>query len=289
LKSFRAFHALLFVIAATSIGLASILVRLSEASATACAFWRLFIASAVLFTITALRNDFAELRRGYIYTIASGIALAAHFILWMDSLFRVSVAVSTTIVVIYPAHLMFAEVLQGERIRFGAAIGLLLAFSSVALLFSKSLALGYAGSAIGVAESFLASVCAAIYFYIGRISRRNMSTSGYASMTYLVAAITTLIYSLAIGDNVFSYLSRSWHWFLALALVPMIGGHTVMNYLLRFYSASTVTSIALTEPITASILASLLLGESIGIIEVIALAMSVTGVYIVLKSGSASK
>jgi len=286
LKSFRAFHAPLFIIAATSIGLASIFVRLSKASATACAFWRLFIASAVLFTVAALRNNFAELRRGCIYTIASGIALAAHFILWMDSLFRVSVAVSTTIVVIYPAHLMLAEVLQGERIRFSAAIGLLLAFSSVMLLFSKSLALGYAGSAIGVVESFLASICAAIYFYIGRLSRRSMSTSGYASITYLVAAITTLIYSLAIGDNVFGYLSRSWYWFLALALVPMIGGHTVMNYLLRFYSASTVTSIALTEPITASILASLLLGESIGIAEVVALAMAVIGVYIVLKSAN---
>jgi drug/metabolite transporter (DMT)-like permease len=64
----------------------------------------------------------------------------------------------------------------------------------------------------------------------------------------------------------------------------MVGGHTVMNYLLRFYKSSTVTSIALAEPVVASILAAAILRERIGFIEVTALAMAIAGVALVIKS-----
>jgi len=276
-------HAPLFILASLSIGIASILVRVSGASSVACAFWRLFIASLMLMMVSSVGCRRVLHRKALVYPLIAGFALSLHFVLWMDSLFRVSVAVSTTVVVLYPAHLMLVEVLRGEKVGYSAVAGLLIAFAAVVLLFSKSLVVKSVAEVLGIVEAFIASLAAALYFFIGRASRRSMATAEYATTTYFTASLITLAYSLAIGDNVFSYLPASWPWLLALAVVPMLGGHTVMNYLLRFYKSSTVTSIALAEPVVASILASIILNERTGLVEVVALAMAITGVALVLK------
>jgi drug/metabolite transporter (DMT)-like permease len=276
-------HAPLFILASLSIGIASILVRVSGASSVACAFWRLFIASLMLMLVSSVGCRRVLHWKALVYPLIAGFALSMHFVLWMDSLFKVSVAVSTTVVVLYPAHLMLVEVLRGEKVGYGAVAGLLIAFAAVVLLFSKSLVVKSMAEVLGIVEAFIASLAAALYFFIGRASRRSMTTAEYATTTYFTASLITLAYSLAIGDNVFSYLPASWPWLLALAVVPMLGGHTVMNYLLRFYKSSTVTSIALAEPVVASILASIILNERTGLVEVVALAMAITGVALVLK------
>uniref|UniRef100_A0A7C4FHV9 DMT family transporter n=1 Tax=Ignisphaera aggregans TaxID=334771 RepID=A0A7C4FHV9_9CREN len=280
----RKTHIPLYVLASLSIGVASILVRVSQASPAACAFWRLFIASLLLLAVSGTSHAHALCSRKLLYPLVAGLALSAHFVLWMDSLFRVSVAVSTTIVVLYPVHLALVEVFRGEKVGLGVAVGIAMAFTAVVLLFSNSLAVSSLAGVLGAAEAFVASLAAAMYFYTGRLSRKRLSTAEYSSATYLIASLTTLAYSSAAGDNVFSYLQNSWPWLLALALVPMVGGHTVMNYLLKFYKSSTVTSIALAEPAVASILAAVILRERIGFIEVAALAMAIAGVALVIKS-----
>ncbi|MEM4848896.1 MAG: EamA family transporter, partial [Ignisphaera sp.] len=81
---------------------------------------------------------------------------------------------------------------------------------------------------------------------------------------------------------VFVYLPKSWLWFLLLAIVPMLGGHTIMNYLLKFYRSSSVTSIALAEPVIASILAVLVFGEVVEVFHIVCLAIILIGIAISL-------
>lgn len=272
---------LLFALAAASIGSASIFVRLSMASPTACAFWRLFIASLLLVTFSR-RVEVASLKK-VAYPLIAGVALAAHFVLWMDSLFRVPVAVSTVIVVSYPIYLVAVELARGEKPRVTKVAGMAMGFLGVAILSMSVLESGAQASIIGVAESFIASIMVAVYFYTGRATRNAMKLGDYLLLTYSTASVVVLAYSFIIGDNVFSYLPRSWPWLLALAVVPMMGGHTTMNYLLRFYKASTVTSISLTEPITASILAAIILGEVLRPIHAAALLLAVAGLTLVVR------
>ncbi|MEL9940746.1 MAG: DMT family transporter [Ignisphaera sp.] len=282
----RAVHAILFVVAATSIGSASILVRLSNASPIACAFWRLAIAATILALVpTGEKVLWSMPRKHFINTLIAGFALAAHFVLWMDSLFRVSVAVSTTIVVLYPVHLAIIEFAKGEKPTHLEVMGIATSFLSVVLLAAYAQHSPVKDSFIGVAESFAASIAAAIYFYMGRASRRYMGIKEYSVATYASASIATLVYSFIAKDNVLAYLQKSWAWLLALAVVPMIGGHTTMNHLLKFYRSSTVTSIALAEPAIATTLATIILKESLEPIYIVSLALATAGTAIVIMTG----
>jgi drug/metabolite transporter (DMT)-like permease len=51
------------------------------------------------------------------------------------------------------------------------------------------------------------------------------------------------------------YPGWTWVYFLALALVPTIGGHTVFNWALKYVKAAVVSVSILGEPIGATILA----------------------------------
>ena len=57
------------------------------------------------------------------------------------------------------------------------------------------------------------------------------------------------------------YGARTWLAFVALALVPTIGGHGLANKSLRVLPAPTVGLFLLGEPVGASILAYVLFGE----------------------------
>ncbi len=81
---------------------------------------------------------------------------------------------------------------------------------------------------------------------------------------YATAAVVLLASSLALGAPLVGYPLGEYLIFLALAVVPMIFGHTVYNWALRYVSAPIVSISLLGEPVGASILAYLLLGESPG-------------------------
>ncbi|MCS7111000.1 MAG: DMT family transporter [Ignisphaera sp.] len=278
----------LFFVAMISIGSASILVRLSGASAVACAFWRLLLSIPPLLLLSIANRAKLVYHPSYLrccskYFILSGVALALHFILWMDSLFRIPIGISTTIVVAYPIHLLVLEAFTLREIPRGReAAGILIAFAGIGMFFSNA----YTNSSltvVGVLESFIASILAAVYFYTGRLARKSLDVYSYAIPTYALGALTVAIYNhIFIRDDLLHQLSSSWAWLVLLALVPMIGGHTVMNYLLRYFKSSIVTSIALAEPIIATLLAIPLLAEVPSHNQIAALTITLSGVAIAI-------
>lgn len=281
-------HGVFFIVAAMSIGLASILVKLSSASAIACAFWRLFFSSLLMSIICLITKSniisiFKVLDGAKIALVfAAGFSLAFHFILWMESLFRIPIAISVTIVVAYPLHLALVEIIfEKERKIITPLAGLLLGFLGIVILFREAYV--YAKlDALGVAQSFIASILAAMYFYIGRLLRKTINLYLYSFQVYAVASIIVFLHSSIVGEDVFMYLPKSWIWFLLLAIIPMLGGHTVMNYLLKFYRSSSVTSIALAEPAIASILAAILFREVIEMLHIVCLAIIMLGIALSL-------
>ena len=97
--------------------------------------------------------------------------------------------------------------------------------------------------------------------------------------------MTILLYALITRENIINYGLRSYLFFLALALIPMLGGHTLMNYLLRYLRTSIVTSISLTEPIGASILAYYILGQELSIEKILIMMMVIISVAIAMYQG----
>ncbi|RLG73682.1 MAG: EamA/RhaT family transporter, partial [Thermoprotei archaeon] len=96
-------------------------------------------------------------------------------------------------------------------------------------------------------------------------------------------------YSFLIGENILQHSFNTYIYFILLALIPMIGGHTVMNYLLKYLKTSIVTSIALGEPVGASILAYYILGQEVDLLKASAMALVLFSLFLVITQGIKEK
>jgi len=160
----------LMIIAWMSISSASVLVLLSNANAYAAAFWRLLFSFLILLPVGLLNHGISLLRLSPA-SFTAGVLLGLHFLLWMQSLFMISVALSTTIVVTYPAVIAVLErVLLKEKLSAQQLAGIILGTAGVAVLVRPSL---QNESFAGIALAGVASLLAAGYFMLGRIARRG--------------------------------------------------------------------------------------------------------------------
>jgi len=257
----------LAIIVWVSISSASILVILSKAPAEACAFWRLLISALILHVIGFyrdgnIRSIYVVLKRFKWYHLVASLGLASHFILWMKSLFLIPVYISTLLVTLYPLYSLLGEIAilrykppPSQVLGLVSSIVLLVLFLRVENLIVNE----------GAILALLGGVAAAIYFEVGSYARGNVGEDvvTYASHTYLLSSVLVLIYSLISNITLFNYPPSTYMYFILLAVIPMLFGHTVINYVLAHYPASLITMIALGEPFGAGLLAYLVLGQSL--------------------------
>lgn len=250
-----------------AISSASVLVKLSGATPEACAFWRLLLSLPLIHVIGSITGS-TSLGRYRLVHLVSGLALALHFVLWMHSLFLVSVYTSTLLVTLYPIYSLVIEaVVFHKRPRVVQVVGVLVSTVLLAMY------LGFTGLELnlGVVEALLGGVFAAVYFTSGYYARSKLgeSTTAYALKSYSTAAVFIGLVGVVGGANLYDYPLSTYVYFILLATIPMILGHTLMNYLLSRYTASLVTLVSFGEPYGAGLLAYLLLGEVIGVNQLI--------------------
>lgn len=267
-------------VAVLSISTAAPLARLAGVDGVTAAWWRLLVGSSVTLAAAAARRELPRGRGLLAHSTAAGLLLAAHFALWFQSLLYATVASSTGIVVSYPVIAAVAEaVVEGRHARrrlLGAALG----FAGVAVLSTP-----WAGATpMGALLSLAAAAAAAGYFLVGRRLRvRGVTTLEYTSAVYASAFLASSLYAAALHVEAWRVPGRSIPYLVALGLVPMLGGHTLMNYALAYYPASTVTTAALLEPFGASLLAWLLLGEQPPPAALPGAALTVTGAWLAFR------
>jgi drug/metabolite transporter (DMT)-like permease len=246
---------LLLPVGVLAISSASILIRLTPADPLAIAFWRLAFATSIVLAVGAVKG--LELPRGrYLaYSLLSGVFLAAHFLSWIPSLFLTTVAASTTLVNIHPIVMLLLSRSLGERINRATATGVLVAtVGAILITFSP-------GGLLGDLLAVVGALSFAGYLAIGRVVRASVRTLGYVAVAYGAAALVSLGVGLALRVNLANYNWHTFFMFLLIASIPMMLGHTVFNYLLGRYRAVTIAASTLGEPIGATLLAALILGE----------------------------
>jgi drug/metabolite transporter (DMT)-like permease len=84
---------------------------------------------------------------------------------------------------------------------------------------------------------------------------------------------------LVTGSPMGPYPNNEYILFIIIALVPMIFGHTVYNWTLKYISAPVVSISLLGEPVGATILAALFLGENPSIFTLIGGIITLVGIY----------
>ena len=280
---------LLAILAVANISTASVLVRLAGVHGFVAASWRLILSS--LMTIGVLlvveRRARAPAPRDLALMGVAGMALAAHFGLWMESLYHLNVAPSVTIVDSYPAllaivgRLFFHE--EYTRLQLAGA-GVAMAGVGGLAFYSSSGGLAPPGGdpVLGSLLAFAGMLGVAVYFIIGKKLREKYSTFEYTAVVYTIAALAEALAVKTIGESLTGYPAETYLYLVLLAVLPMMGGHTIINYLLARMSLVASTIPILGEPVGAGILAWIILGEPVTPGAAILMAITLSGISLVL-------
>ena len=275
-------------IAVVAISWASILILLSGAQPIAVAFWRTAIAAVVLSPLLIIErknNAYSPSMNELTLMVISGIALAAHFMTWIESLYLTTVAASTTLVSTYPIFTLVMGRLIGERVGKRSMIGTLTAFLGIVLITAPEFYVSMK-ALIGDLLALAGAVSGAVYFLIGRFIRVRASLATYTVPVYSVSALTTLIVGLILHTRFWPYPLYTWFYILMIVLGPMLLGHTLLNYSLRYSRAITVTTSTLGEPIGASLLALAIFHQVPSTLTIIGIAVTLLGIYMVISEES---
>ena len=252
------------VLAVACVSSAAVLIRFAQAPPLAVSFYRVALASALLLPAAAgaARRSWPALpRRLILALVAAGVALGVHFGTWIASLSYTTVAASVLLVNTAPVFtVLLSRVLLKEPAPPPVLAAIALALGGASLIALGDWG-GGAHSLTGAGLAVAGAISLAIYHIVGRRLRAALPLRAYVLAVWATAAVVLGLTAAAAGVPLLGYEGRAWAAFVALAIVPTIGGHGLVNYSLRLFPAPTVGLFLLGEPIGASLLALALFGE----------------------------
>ncbi|MEK5028162.1 DMT family transporter [Paenibacillus sp. FSL M7-1046] len=260
---------LLMLIGIVAISFSSIFIKWSSAPVSVQGMYRLLFTSLLMLPFARPYSGaaFALRRKDWLLLLVSGAMLALHFLLWMGSLKFTSVASSTMIMALEPVFIMLgAYLLYKEKSSKSAIAGLAIAIFGVVFIGWGDIGLS-SDNLKGDLLSIGGTAAVAAHLLIGQKLVARMPSYLYSLIVFIAAAIVFAVYNLLAGIPFFDYPPREWGIFVLLAIVPTVFGHILFNWLLQYASATTVSMNILGEPVGASILAFLLLGEQLTILQ----------------------
>jgi drug/metabolite transporter (DMT)-like permease len=276
---------LLLGVACVSSG--SILVRLAQAPALAVSFQRVFIASVLLapFAVRPLLRGLPRLGSGQrVALVGCGMALAVHFATWIASLSYTSVASSVLLVNTAPLFSIgFSRLFLHESVPRRVLLATALALGGAALVAAGDWGEG-AHSLLGDGLAVAGAVALSVYHVIGRGLRGSLPLHAYVLAVWSVSAIALVLMAVPTDVPLWDYPAHTFLVFGALALLPMLGGHGLVNVSLRLLPAPTVGLFLLGEPVGATLLALALLGEVPGALTVIGGAVVIAALTLVVAA-----
>lgn len=253
-------------LAVVSVSFAAPLFRLADAAPLTASFWRLAFAVAILAPFAVRYASWADWSlREWGLALAAGLALGAHFSLWVTSLFYTTVAASVSLVTLQAIFVALGgHFLLGDRLRMAGWLGVVLAtIGAFVIAFADAQGASEARNALlGDALAILGGLGSAAYMLIGRRLRATKGLVAYVTPVYAIAALGILATLPLVGQPLIGDVDpTSFLFFVLLAAVPMLGGHTLANWCFRYMPAHTVATWILLEPAGAALLAWPLLGE----------------------------
>lgn len=274
------------IIAMGAVSTAAILIRLSDSHPLTIALWRLLIAEAFLlpFAIPTIKRELPELdKRTLIGLVMVGLTLALHFGLWIWSFQFTTVASSVLLVTTHPIFVaLISYSAFGERFGPKVLIGMVLALIGSAVVIGGDLT--FSGEAIkGNLLALGGGLMAGIYILAGSRFRKRLSLPTYAYLVYGPASLFLLVATLISRIEIVPVDPSEYLIFLLLALGPMLAGHTIYNWSLKFVSPTVISVTLLGEPVGSSILAMLILSEYPGIGALLGGPLVLLGIFLVAR------
>ncbi len=265
-----------------SVAAAAVFVRLAAAHPLTASFVRLVVGAVVLLVLARVgQHRFpqgADLRR----SMVAGALLAAHFALWIGSLSSTTVAASVVIVCLQPVFVVtIGRLFLREHTPALVGVG-------IAAALAGAVTIALAGAETGVstmtgnALALGGAITIALYVLVQR--RQQSDIVATSAVVTSVAALCVLPLAVAFGAPLTPQDGRQAFWLLLLALGPQVVGQTALSAALRRLPASVVSGSILGEPVVATVLAAVVLGEHVSLQTLLGGVITLAGVVLIVRT-----
>ena len=269
-----------------AVSFAATFIRLADAPPLVIATYRLAIASIILIPIAAIksRRSLPQLsRQDILLILLSSVFVALHFGLWITSLSYTSIASSVVLVTAHPAFVaVISYFLWGERLNKLTIGGIVVAFIGVIFINYSGLTFG-TQAIVGNLLALIGGFAMGAYLIVGRQLRARIDILSYLTILYTCSAVILLVATVLSGHSLFGYSPTTYLMLVLLALVPQLIGHTSINLAVRLIPVIFVSVAILGEPVGATLLGSLILGEIPTANEIAGGFLMLSGIFLVLR------
>jgi drug/metabolite transporter (DMT)-like permease len=281
------------IIAGVLFGTAAIFIRvLQNFDAFSIAFWRLIIAGAslaVALIVLGRSFNFGVVRKNLRGLCVLGLFLGLHFIFFASAVKDTTILNATVLVNTAPLFSVFVSSLFFKlKPSYIAVVGLTISFVGMCVIAyaepSAGEAVHFSPSLKGNLEAVLAAVVESVYLNYGRKVRSQMNVFSIMIPIYLLAAVIVGILSLPVtatfilptGVGIVLAL-------VGLGVLPTAMAHTLYFSSLLDMKSFETASMALLEPIGASILAVFLFQEIPALPFILGAVLVLAGVFFVVR------
>ncbi len=202
------------------------------------------------------------------------------FIIGLD---RTSVAHAAILIGLTPIQVLIIAGLRGqERITARKAAGMAIALAGVAVLKAFEPAAGTGATWLGDFFILITGLCFALFTVFGKEVTRQYSTITMNTYAYVGGAVALLPWTLweAARRPLAHVSAEAWLAAVYMALFPSVIAYLIYYHALARMTASRVSAFSYLQPVFASVMGVVILGENLGTPVIAGGLVILTGVYL---------
>lgn len=186
----------------------------------------------------------------------------------------------------YPVFVTIsASFLLKERIYLQESSAIVLTFLGVAFVVRVYDASALSNNLIGILFGLMSSLFFVIYFMLAKRFRNKYTSWTLTLYGDAIGALTLApIISFSV-PQILVFPLQLWLLILTIAWVPSLLAYLLYSYALKYAKASKGSILSVLEPLAATVLSSIFLGENLENLQILGIALSLTGVVLIFQTG----
>lgn len=266
------------LLGACIIGLAAILVRLSDAGPTATGLWRLIFATPLLALMAGRTGGFGGAPSKW--ALLAGLFFALDLGFWHYGIQYTSVANATVLTNLTPVVVTaFAWIFLKQRPRALFLAAVLAAVTGASMMAIEKTGGTPKNQPLGDTLSLITAVWYALYFLTITEGRKSEGASRLMFWAGVTGAPLLLVAALLLGEQLVPLTAAGWAACAGLGLMHVAGQGSIAWAMGRL-PTPTASVVVLVQPVVAAMLGYVLFAEAIGPLQGLGAAITLGGVIL---------
>jgi drug/metabolite transporter (DMT)-like permease len=256
----------------------------ADAGGLVLSFWRMWIAVAAMLVVCLVMQRMPS-RADFRRAAPLGVLFGLNIVCFFTTLQYVSVAIALVIGALTPVvALPIAVLFMGERLSTLKVVCAVVAVAGVvvAVLNAPNESVEGGNRAVGYVWAVVSLGVWVAYLLVSKRVRADVETVRFMFVMSFIGALTVSVLVIAVQADLGRVNGMGWLWTTLLALGPGLCGHSLLVWAQPRVDSSVSSLLIQAEPVGASIVAWVFLGERMSLVQSVAMgavlaALSVLG------------